>query len=83
MIVATTSAGRATGTNLYRAVFSLGQQSLSQNLQSNDSLLTADRGKVIQELIQIVTTLQVVNQSINRHASTHKHGIAAVNLWIA
>lgn len=65
-----------------RTSSSWGEKRLSENFQSSDSLLTLDCWKVIQELIQRVSSLKIIDEGISGDPSTREHSVTTMNLWI-
>ena len=57
-------------------------QRLLRKLERGHSLLAGDRGKVIEELLEGVTSLEVVDEVLERYAGTRENDRASLNLGI-
>jgi hypothetical protein len=52
-------------------------------LECADSQVATDGWKVVEELVERVSTLEVVEQSLKGHATSYEHGLPPKNIGVA
>jgi len=55
---------------------------LARLLQNGNGDIPRDTRKIIEELIQRLTSLKIVKQILHRHTCASKNGHTALDLWI-
>jgi hypothetical protein len=58
------------------------QQSVARDFESDDRLVTPNRGKMIEKFIQGMPALEIVDQGLRRHSSAQEDRRSAEDLGI-
>jgi hypothetical protein len=60
----------------------IGGENLARELKGRDRLFPGHGREFVQKYFEAVTSFKVVEQDLDRDASSNKHGRASEDLWI-